>query len=117
MKRREFIRFLGGAVATWPLAARAQQPPIPVIGYLSVGSPIEFQVSALREGLSEQGYEVGRNVAIEFRAAAQDDQLPGVANELVRRRVAVIVGNTPSALAAKAITSTIPIVFGSGTDP
>jgi putative ABC transport system substrate-binding protein len=122
MRRREFIMLLGGAAAAWPITARAQQPAMPVIGFLDPRSPdiLTDRLRAFREGLKETGYVEGKNLAIEYRwADGHDERLPALVAELVRRQVAVIVatGGPPPALAAKAATTTIPIVFGIGDDP
>ena len=122
IRRRQFISALGGAAATWPLAAHAQQPTMPVVGFINGGAPDVYarELAAFRQGLIETGTVDGQNVTVEYHwLEGRFDQMPALAADLVRRRVAVIVtpANTPGALAAKAATTTIPIVFGVPQDP
>ena len=119
MRRRNFITFLGGAAA-WPVTARAQQPRMPVVGFLNGGSPDGYApyVTGFLHGLNETGYVEGKNVTVDFRwARGQYDRLQAMAADLVRRKVAVIAANTPTAPVAKAATTEIPIVFVSTGDP
>jgi putative tryptophan/tyrosine transport system substrate-binding protein len=122
MRRRDFIKGIFGLATAWPLGAHAQQPPMPVVGYLGITSSgaVRDLLAAFHRGLKEEGYVEGQNVTIEYRfAEGHYDQLPALADELVQRQVKVIVtaGGSASALAAKAATTTIPIVFSGGDDP
>ena len=120
MRRREFIGLFGATAVTWPIAAQTQQPAMPVIGFLSAIPPNDSFLAAFRRGLAELGHVEGRNVTIEYRFAERNyDQLPELASDLVRRQVSVIVaaGGGPSATAAKAVTTTIPIIFTGIDDP
>jgi ABC transporter substrate binding protein len=118
IERRKFLATLiGGAAAAWPPAARAQQPAMPVVGFLRLTlTDVPHYVTAFRQGLKEAGFVEGQNVAVEYRST-EGRQLPALVADLVRRPVAVIVGHTPAALAAKAATTTVPIVFATGGDP
>ncbi len=119
MRRRDFFELIAGSVAAWPLIAHAQQPPMPVIGFLSTSSVDASRIAAFRQGLAQAGYVDGQNVTIEYRLAEdRSDRLPSMAADLVRRQVTVIAATTtPAALAAKAATTTIPIVFTTVGDP
>src|SRR5438105_12983976 len=119
MRRRDFIAFVGGTAAGWPLTGRAQQPVIALVGLLSSAQLDDRQIGAIRRGLKEAGYIEGRNVAIKYRSAdARFDRLPALAADLVADPVAAIVALAPpAATAAKAATPTIPIIFAIGADP
>jgi putative ABC transport system substrate-binding protein len=120
LRRRDFITLVGGTVVAWPLAARAQQPTMPVVGCLNTGAPgpLRQQLAAFQAGLQQDGYVEGQNVAVEYRfAEGRFDRLPALASDLVRRQVAVLVASSAGAFAAKQATTTIPIVFNVGDDP
>src|SRR6476660_5628503 len=122
MRRRDFIKFASGVAAAWPLVARAQQPTMPVIGFLGSATPQSYatRLRAFRQGLKEAGYVEGQNVEIDYRwAEGQNNRLPALAAQLVQRHVAVLVagGGTPTAIAAKAATATIPVDFAIAADP
>ena len=120
MRRREFVTLTGGAALAFPLTARAQQPAMPIVGFVNGGSPDARRAVAFRKGLDETGYVEGQNVTVEYHwLEGQYDRLPSLMADLVRRRVTIIAtpGSNPAALAAKAATTTIPIIFGVGEDP
>jgi putative tryptophan/tyrosine transport system substrate-binding protein len=119
VRRREFITLLSGAAVAWPLASRAQQPAIPVVGFLDTRAPeaMTDRLRVFRQTLKEAGFVEGQDVTIEYRSAEDQTRLPLLVADLLRRQVALIVGNTPAALAAKATTMTVPIVFATGGDP
>ena len=120
IRRREFITLLGGAAAAWPIGARAQETPIPVVGFLRSATltDVPHFVTGFRQGLKEAGFVEGQNVAIELRSAENyPDRLPGLVADLICRPVAVIMGNSDAAHAARAATTTVPIVFAMGSDP
>ena len=121
MKRREFISLIGGVVAVWPLGVRAQQPAMPVVGFMMAGSraALRDEIAAFEAGLKEMGFVEGQNLALEYRfAEGQFDRFPALASDLIHRQVSVIVASSPQgALAAKRATTTIPIVFSIGADP